>query len=222
MASATTRGTRALAAIGVTAIAVTGLWLAGALPALPSLHNPVKEVTVDRTGPAVLQQLSGLSDYHASTGQLQVTVDVEKDVKYVPSAISGERVIYQAVGRVDGVVDLSGLDETSVIVDQEGRVTVVLPHATLSDVNLDLDQSKIIRRNRGLLNRVAGAFTDTPTSERNLQIAAKKKLTDAAKEAGVQAKAEKKAAADLTKLLKAAGATQVSVRFADPAPSDAA
>ncbi len=40
-----------------------------------------------RTGPAMLRSLSDLSDYHASTAEFSVNVDLDKDVKYVPSAV---------------------------------------------------------------------------------------------------------------------------------------
>lgn len=189
------------------------------LPSLPNFLNPFQETEVDRSSPAVLHSLADLADYHASTGQLEVTVDIEKDTKYVPSIIRGERVIYQAQGSVDGVVDLSGLNSDSIVVGRDGTVTVILPHAELSKVAIDLENSKIIRRDRGLLDRMGSVFSDNPTSEKALQQAAEKKLLAAAKEAGVLERAEQNAAQDLAKILKAGGAEKVVVRFADPVPS---
>ena len=148
------RGFGKVALLGAAVVAMA-IALVAVLPSLPEVLNPFKESEVDRTNPAVLHSLSDLADYHASTGELQVTVDVEKDVKYVPSIIKGERVIYEAIGTVDGVVDLSGLNDDSIVVDEDGTVTVILPHATLSKVTLDLERSKIVRRDRGLLDRAA-------------------------------------------------------------------
>ncbi len=212
------RGFGKVALLGAAVVAMA-IALVAVLPSLPEVLNPFKESEVDRTNPAVLHSLSDLADYHASTGELQVTVDVEKDVKYVPSIIKGERVIYEAIGTVDGVVDLSGLNDDSIVVDEDGTVTVILPHATLSKVTLDLERSKIVRRDRGLLDRIGSVFSDNPTSEKALQQAAEKKLAAAALEAGVLDRAEQNAADDLERILEASGAKEVVVRFADPEPS---
>ena len=48
--------------------------------------DPFGSKTVDRTGPALLQAVNGLHDYHASSGTFEVIVDVEKDAKFLPSA----------------------------------------------------------------------------------------------------------------------------------------
>ena len=60
---------------------------------LPSLPNPVSSETVDRTQPALLQSLADLHEYHAATGNFQVIVDTEKDTRFVPSFIRGERTV---------------------------------------------------------------------------------------------------------------------------------
>jgi hypothetical protein len=181
---------------------------------LPHLGNPVKEKTVDRTGPAMLKSLEDLSDYHASTGEFEVGVDLEKDVKYVPSIVAGEHVIYDAVGSVDGVVDLSGLDAHSVKINGRHEVVVTVPHARVGKVVLDLDRSKVVSRKRGLFNRLTSVFNDSPTSEKGAQLAGRRKLAAAAAQSKLRARAEKNTKIFLTNLLKTSGATKVKVRFA--------
>mgnify|MGYP001489417522 CR=1 FL=1 len=182
---------------------------------LPHLGNPVQEKTVDRTGPVLLKSLSDLSEYHAATGEYEVTVDLEKDVKYVPSAVAGEHVIYDAVGSADGVVNLSDLDTRSVEVTTGRHVTVTVPHATVGSVQLDLDRSKVVARKRGLANRLTSVFNDSLTSEKGAQVAGRRKLAAAAAESRLRQRAERNTRVFLTELLKSAGATQVTVRFAD-------
>jgi len=182
---------------------------------LPHVSNPVKEKTVDRTGPVLLKSLSDLSEYHASTGEYEVTVDLEKDVKYVPSAVAGEHVIYDAVGSADGVVDLSDLDTRSVKVTTGRHVIVTVPHATVGSVQLDLDRSKVVARKRGLANRLTSVFNDSPTSEKGAQIAGRRKLAAAATESRLRERAERNTRVFLTEMLKSAGATRVTVRFSD-------
>ena len=195
---------------------VLALGLAQHFSLLPKFGNPVSEKTVDRTGPAILKSLSDLSDYHASTGEFEVTVDLEKDVKYVPSIVAGERVMYDAVGTADGVVDLSDLDARSVEISNGRAVTVTVPRARVGQVVLDLERSKVIARDRGVINRVVGVFDDSPTSEKGAQVAGRRKLAAAARESELRDRAERNTRVFLTQLLKSAGATKVTVRFVDP------
>lgn len=210
-------GGRILTSITVVVALIIGLGVAQKFDFLPSFSNPVKETTVDRTGPAVLQSLSDLSDYHGSTGDFSVTVDLEKDVKYVPSAIMGEHAMYEAIGTVDGVVDLSRIDPRGVVVSEDRVVTVIVPPAELSDVTLDVDRSKVVSRNRGIVNRIGSIISDSPTSEKDLQVAGRKKLAAAAAESELLARAEQNTKAMLTNLLRTAGAERVVVEFGEPA-----
>jgi hypothetical protein len=180
---------------------------------LPHLGNPVQEKTVDRTGPVLLKSLSDLSEYHASTAEFEVTVDLEKDVQYVPSFVAGEKVIYDAIGSADGVVDLSDLDARTVQISSGNEVVVTVPHATVGKVTLDIDRSKVVSRDRGLVNRAISAFNDSPTSEKGAQIAGRNKLTAAAQGSGLRQRAERNTRVFLTDILETAGASKVTVRF---------
>src|SRR6266508_2073915 len=140
-------------------IAVTAGWL-------PEIANPFGQTQVDRTGPAVLDALADLSEYHAAQGSYQVLVDVEDDTGWLPSALSGERTVLQATGSVDAVVDLSGLDADAISVSEDGSgVTITVPEAFLSEARIDPEHSRVIARDRGLLDRIGGVFSDTPTDD---------------------------------------------------------
>lgn len=183
------------------------------------VDNPVETVDVDRSSPVIVDAVYDLADLHGSTADMQVIVDIEDDTRFVPAAIRGERVLYQAFGTIDGVVALSALDEDSVTVAEDGTVTVVVPHATYSDVTLDLEESKVIRRDRGLLDRAVGVFEDSPTSEHDLQVAGIRKIRHAARDTELLERAEDNATDTLTRLLEAGGATDVVVEFVDPDPT---
>lgn len=204
-----------LSAATLVVVLVLAMGAAQHFSLLPHVGNPIKEKEVDRTGPAMLKSLSDLSDYHASTAEFSVNVDLDKDVQYVPSVVAGEHVIYQAVGSVDGVVDLSGLDATSVDIGAGQEVTVTVPHATVGEVTLDLDRSKVVSRKRGIVNRFTSVFNDSPTSEKGAQLAGRRKLAAAAAESELRTRAERNTRVFLTQLLEGAGATKVTVRFAD-------
>ena len=191
------------------ALVVVGVLLAGALPSL----NPFGTREVDRSQPAVLRSIEKLSEYRAATANLQVIVDVERDVKLLPDFLAGEQVLLVAAGRVDGVVDFGGLGKGAVSVDDK-KVTVRLPPAQLSKAQLDLDKTRVFDRDRGLIDRLGSVFEDSPTSERELLLLAERKLLAAAREDGETLRAAERNTRDmLTGLLRGLGFTDITVEF---------
>jgi hypothetical protein len=185
---------------------------------LPSLPNPFKTETVDRTQPALLQSLADLSEYHAATGNFQVIVDTEKDTKFVPSFIRGERTVYVAGGSVDAVVDFSQLDERSIQVSPDRTsVSIVLPAPAVAEATVDTDQSRVVSRDRGLFDRIGSAFSDNPTTEKPLIQAAEQKMREAASASDLRSRAEDNTRKMLEGMIRALGYANVSVTFS-PTP----
>ena len=181
---------------------------------LVSGFNPFDRETVDRTEPAVLLALQDLSQYHAATGEFQVIVDTEDTVRNLPRQIAGERTLFVAMGTVDASVDFSGLDDDAVTVDEaRKRATIRLPGAELTEATVDPDRSYVFSRERGLLDRLAGLFTDTPTSEQPLYQMAERRLERAATDSGLVDLAERNTEAMLRSLLTSLGFTDVTVTF---------
>ena len=206
---------RGRTALGVAAVALGGLALFGvdrALDALPSFDAPFEEQVVDRSRPALLESLADLEDFHAAKGTFQVVVDLERDVRNVPSWVKGERTTYLAVGSVDGLVDFSGLSADAV--QTEGTsATITLPAPQLDEARIDLAESRVLDRDRGVLDRVAGALSDEPTSEREVALVAQDKLTAAAAESDLLERAEANTRSMLTGLAGSLGYDDVTVRF---------
>ena len=193
---------------------VAGALIAGAIAVGMQLGNPFHTETIDHSAPPVVVQLRDLADYHGAQGQFEVTVDQEDDVQWVPSAIAGERVQYIAIGTVDAVVDFAHLGDGAVQVGDDGRsVTVTLPQAALVQPVLDPDLSHVMNRDRGLVNRITGVFTDNPTSERGLEQVAVDKIATAAAATDLTDRAEENTRAMLESMLHSLGFEQVDVRF---------
>ena len=212
------RGTALLAG----AVLLGGLAVVGAdraLDALPGFDAPFEEQVVDRSRPALLESLADLDDFHAAKGSFQVVVDLERDVRYVPSFLKGERTTYLAVGSVDGLVDFGGLSGDAV--QTEGtKATITLPAPRLDEARLDLAESRVLDRDRGIVDRVAGAVSDDPTSEREVALVAQDKLVAAAAESDLLERTEASTRAMLEGLAGSFGYDDVTVRFegsADPA-----
>ena len=103
-------------AVPVLLLVVTALLGALLLRGLDWPGLPFGTEDVDRSATPLLTSLADLEEYHAATGSFQVVVDLEKDTRWVPSLLSGERTTFLATGRVDAVVDFTGQDGRAVAV----------------------------------------------------------------------------------------------------------
>lgn len=199
---------------GLLVLAVSG----GIAGLLPSISNPFSSETTDRSQPVLLQALEDLTEYRAAEGTFQVVVDVEESTRFVPSIIRGERTSFLATGSVAASVDFSGLGEDAVVVSDDGKsVRITLPRAVLSDPTVDPEGSYVLDRDRGVLDRIGSAFSDSPTSERELYLLAEEKLAVAATEADLVDRAESNTEDMLEAMLESLGFEQVTITFADDA-----
>jgi hypothetical protein len=188
-----------------------------AMDLLPNWGNPFAPKVVDRSPAPLVLALRDLADYHAASGTFQALVDVERDTPHVPSLISGERVTFLAVGTVDAVVDFSGLDPARVAVSADRRaVTITLPAPQLAKAVVDHDASRVLDRDRGLLERLGGVFEESPTSEQELYRLAQGKLQAAAAKSDLLARAEASTRSMLSGLAGSFGFEQATVTFAPP------
>lgn len=204
---------RLAAAIALAAVMLVGF---GRLQdMLPSLSNPFASETVDRSAPAVLHALQDVTEYRAAIGNYSVLVDVEKDTRYVPSFLKGERTVFSAVGSVDASVDLGRLDASAITVDGD-TVTLRLPPAQLGEATVNPARSGVVSRDRGALDRLGAVFSDSPTSEQQLYVLAIEKLdAAAAADDELVRRAEVNTDRMLDRLLTPLGFEDVRVVFAD-------
>jgi hypothetical protein len=181
---------------------------------VPSFDNPFSSETIERTSPPVLQSIQDLGEFRAAAGNYQVIVDVEKDTK-LPSELLGERTLFVAKGSVDAGVDLRAVGAEDVQLSADRRAaTITLPHAVLYPAELDLAESYVYERDRGLFNAIGDVFSDGGGSERELYLVAERKLTQAAGgTSGLRARAEENTRVTLISLLGSLGFTRVTVRF---------
>lgn len=183
--------------------------------------NPLEPEVVDRSTAPLLLALDDLAEYHAATANLQVMVDLEVDTPWVPSVISGERVSFLATGSVDAYVDFDALDAGAVTLSPDGgSATIVLPAPELSEVRLDPDESRLVDRDRGLVERVGGVFTENPVDDSEVYALAERRLGAAAADSDVLDRAEDNTRDMLTALGRSFGVDDVDVRF-EAAPGDA-
>ncbi len=201
------------AGIGLAVLVPVGVQLADLLP-----DEPFGQEVVDRSTTPLLLALDDLHEYHAATGTFQVVVDREVDTRYVPSVISGERVSFLATGTADAYVDFEGLDAGRVALSADGTsATIVLPAPRLGEVRIDPAESRVLDRDRGLVERVGDAIGDNPVDDSELYALAEDRLSAAAAASDLRERAETNTAAMLTGLARSLGVDEVDVRFDEPA-----
>lgn len=71
----------------------------------------------------------------------------------------------------------------------------------------------MVSRDRGVLDRIGGALSDSPTSERDVALLAEGKLTDAAAASDLLSRAQDNTRDMLTGLARSFGYSDVTVRF---------
>jgi len=195
------------AVVGINAV---GDWIAG-------WGDPTEPRVIDRSPAPLLLALDDLSEYHAATATLRVDIDREIDTPWLPAVISGERVTFQATGTADAYVDFEGLDGGAVTLSPDGTsATIVLPAPQLAEVRIDPEQSRVVDRDRGLVERVGAVFAENPTDDSELYALAEDKLAAAAALSDVLDRAEANTRDMLTNLAKGLGVDEVTVEFEEP------
>jgi hypothetical protein len=172
--------------------------------------KPFGAESIDRSQPAMLKSVRDLSQYHAASGEFQVVLDIENDVKWVPSALAGERTLFVAAGSVNAYVDLGSIKDDGLIVSADRKtVELRLPKARLDKPNLHHDRSYVFSQERGLINDLQ-ALAGPPDQQR-FYVAAEAKLAEAAKQSELLKRAEDNTRVMLTGMLQSLG-FQVKVR----------
>ncbi len=199
--------------MGVVVVVVL-IVLVGRFSPIPGFGALFGDRTHDRSGPALLKSLQDMHRYEAAVGNFQVVVDLEKDAAFLPDAIRGTRTLYVGAGSVSGYVDLGGLGERSVTVnDDRTEATIRLPRPVLGAAALDPNRSYAVSKQRGLLDRLGDLFSDNPAGEQAVQKLAAQHIDEAARDSGLAERAEKNTTAMLEGLLHSLGFRTVNVSY---------
>ncbi len=200
-------------------LAAASVLLVGTIVAgnLFDLGLPFSRETKDHSPPLILNEIRDLAEFRAAEAEFEVIVDRETDVKWVPAFIAGERVQFVAVGTVDATVDFGAMSGDAVLFDEEtNTATIILPMPQIGAPVIDLDNSGVMNRDRGVLDRVGSLFVDNPTAEIGLIEEAEDKMAAAAAATDLVARAQQNTTAMLTALIESLGVDGVRVVYEQP------
>lgn len=199
---------------GLIAVAASFLVVTVIVGNLFDVGLPFSQEMKDHSPPLILNEIRDLAEFHAGQAEFEVIVDRENDVKWVPSFIAGDRVQFVAVGTVDAIVDFSALGVDAIIFDEAtNSATVILPSPVIGEPVIDVEQSGVMNRDRGVLDRLGGVFSDNPTAELSLIQEAEDKIAAAATQTDLVERAERTTEQMLVDLISALGVDDVRVVF---------
>lgn len=194
----------------VIAFALVGLVVVGIVSAI----DPFGTDTVDRSAPALLRRIRTLDRFQAAEGQFVETVDLEQDAKFLPSFLKGERVLANVPGSVSATVDFRDLTDDAVQVSDDRRsIRLVLPEPELQRAEVDEGRTKILTRDRGVIDRIDDFFSGNPTDDGPLFRAAQDKIDAAAAASGLRTKGKDETERWLRTFLGAAGFDNVEIAW---------
>jgi hypothetical protein len=212
------RGSRRLTVVAASAAAAVAFVGAAAFAVVLGLNaisgfSPFARTTTERPDGVALDQVRDLASFDAATGRFQTLVDQQQTTKLLPSWVSGSDVVLAAAGDVDATVDFSHFSSTDVQRSADGhQLTVHLPTPVLSTPKLDPGQTRIIARQRGVLDRVGDALGDgDPVAQQQLEERAQTKLAQAAVASDLRSRAEQNTTTFVQHLLTTGSVTKVTV-----------
>ncbi|MGC4877683.1 DUF4230 domain-containing protein [Micromonospora sp. DT43] len=203
--------------LGAAALAVVVLLGVQATGFLPDFRNPFAKEQTDRSQPPLLKSIQDLSRYVAAEGNFQVVVDTQNDRRNVPDFLLNERTLFVGAGSVEAYVDFTKIGEGAIVQSADGKsVEIKLPAPQLGETNLDMEKSYVFAEKRGLLNRLGDLVGNDPNRQQQVYQLAEERITAAARDSGLSARAEENTRKMLEGLLRSLGFQQVTVTYTAP------
>ncbi|MFE9692560.1 DUF4230 domain-containing protein [Micromonospora sp. NPDC005806] len=203
--------------LGAAALAVVVLLGVQATGILPDFRNPFAKEQTDRSQPPLLKSIRDLSRYVAAEGDFQVVVDLQNDRRNVPDFLLNERTLFVGAGSVEAYVDFSKIAEGAIVESADKKsVEIKLPAPQLGETNLDLEKSYVFAEQRGLINRLNDLVAGNPNRQQQVYQLAEDRITAAARDSGLTARAQENTRKMLEGLLRSLGYQKVTVTYTTP------
>lgn len=160
---------------------------------------------IDTSRPTVVRQIQQLQRLETTVFGLDKIVSGERESRFLPSFLAGERLLLIVFGEVTAGVDLNRLDAADVVVS--GRtIRMKIPQPEIFATRLDNERTRVYSRETGLFTRV------DPQLESDVRREAERQVRQAAIDNGILQVAAGNARATMTSFLHGLGFDPVEIR----------
>ena len=163
-----------------------------------------RALRIDMDQPAIVQRIQRLQRLESVKYTLEKVVTGERQTRFLPQSLAGERLLLIVHGEVYAGVDLGKLQSSDVRVSGK-QVKITLPHAEIFSTRLDNNQTRVYSRETGLL------VAADPNLESEVRAEAERELLQAALVDGILNNASSNARTTVMALVQALGFTDVEV-----------
>ena len=161
---------------------------------------------IDASRPTVVSQIHKLQRLETVVFGMDKIVVGERESKYLPKFLAGDRLLLVVFGEVTAGIDLGRVQMSDVEVDPEGpTIRLTLPAPEIFSTRLDNERTRVYSRETGLFSRV------DPDLETDVRREAERQVRQAAVEGGILDTAKGNARSTLTSFLQGLGFAQVTV-----------
>lgn len=163
-------------------------------------------VRIDATRPSVISQIRKLQRLETVSFGMDKIVVGERESKYLPKFLAGDRLLLIVFGEVTAGIDLSKVEAGDLDMDPEGTtIKLKIPPAEIFATRLDNERTRVYSRETGLFSRV------DPDLETDVRREAERQVRQAAVDGGIMDTAKSNAGTTLTSFLQGLGFVNVTV-----------
>lgn len=168
------------------------------------LRSTLGDLHIGMDQSAIVQRIQKLQRLETVKYTVEKVVTGERQSRFLPQSLAGERILMVVHGEVFAGVDLGKLRAGDVRVNGK-QVTIKLPHAEIFSTRLDNDQTRVYSRETGLLVQA------DPNLESEVRADAERQILQAALIDGILGNASSNAQATVQALVHALGFSDVEV-----------
>ena len=182
-------------------------FLTAALAATLAWHflAPRSAIRIDTSQPTVVRQIQQLQRLETVFFSMDKIVSGGWESRYLPTFLSGERLLLIVYGDVTAGVDLAGIGPSEVTVSGQ-TVRMKLPDAEVFSARVDNERTRVYSRESGLFTSVSAGL------ESEVRREAERQIRQAALDNGILKTATENAHTTLTSFLRGLGFLEVEIR----------
>jgi Protein of unknown function (DUF4230) len=157
---------------------------------------------IDVSQPAILSKIQQLERLETVRFYMDKIVTGERETRFLPQFLSGDRLLLIVHGEVIAGIDLSKVKADDILV-RDNILKIRIPKAEVFTVRIDNEKTRVYSRETGLFSPV------DPNLESDVRREAERQLREAALDEGLLGIADKNAHLALIRLLESLGFERV-------------